>query len=85
MTPITIIPFVIRIQRKQGFSVLWKGIGSVFITKGMLIAFEAIIAELTPFPRFESILFKLYFKLINNLLIRFIEKLIQQMNQLFKH
>jgi hypothetical protein len=52
---------MIRIQRKQGFSVLWKGIGSVFITKGMLIAFEAIIAELTPFPRFHSILFKLCF------------------------
>jgi solute carrier family 25 protein 46 len=51
LTPITIIPFMIRIQRKQGFSVLWKGIGSVFITKGMLIAFEAIIAELTPFPK----------------------------------
>jgi len=58
LTPLTVIPFIIRIQRKQGFTILWKGIGSVLITKGILIAFEAIIGELTHFPRFDSVLLK---------------------------
>ncbi|CAG2120128.1 unnamed protein product, partial [Medioppia subpectinata] len=51
LTPFTVIGFVVGIQSKQGFGVLWKGIASVFLTKAIQIGFESIITELTPFVR----------------------------------
>ena len=53
LTPLTVIPFVVRVQSKQGLAVLWKGITSVFITKAIQIGFESIISELTPFERYS--------------------------------
>ncbi|XP_054159690.1 solute carrier family 25 member 46-like [Oppia nitens] len=51
LTPFTVIAFIVSLQSKQGFGVLWKGIASVFITKAIQIGFESVIAELTTFPK----------------------------------
>lgn len=61
VTPFTIVTFAVRLQHKQGLSVLWKGAASVLITKGMLAATEALVSEISSYPRyFFSILFNIF-------------------------
>ena len=49
---------IVKIQSKQGITVLWKGITSVFITKAIQIGFESMISEVTPFVRYLKDVFK---------------------------
>ena len=35
----------------QGVSTMWKGFGSVFVTKGIFMVSETVISEVTPLPK----------------------------------
>ena len=39
-TPVTLMPVVLNIYRLQGFSCLWKGLGSALTVRGLLLAVE---------------------------------------------
>ncbi|KAG6796650.1 solute carrier family 25 member 46 [Apis mellifera caucasica] len=49
--PITLVPVVVRLHQTQGINTLWKGIGSVLLVKGMLLAIEDFISKITPWPK----------------------------------
>lgn len=49
--PITLVPVVIRLHQTQGINTLWKGIGSVLLVKGMLLAVEDFVSKITPWPK----------------------------------
>ncbi|OAD60346.1 Solute carrier family 25 member 46 [Eufriesea mexicana] len=49
--PITLVPVVIRLHQTQGINTLWKGIGSVLLVKGMMLAIEDFISKITPWPK----------------------------------
>lgn len=49
--PFTLIPVVVRLHQTQGINALWKGIGSVLLVKGILVAVEDIISKVTPWPK----------------------------------
>ncbi|XP_005096971.1 solute carrier family 25 member 46 [Aplysia californica] len=51
LTPISLVQIVINIQRTQGGLVLWKGLGGVYIVKGIGIVSESLLSEVTTFPR----------------------------------
>ncbi|XP_013406865.1 solute carrier family 25 member 46 [Lingula anatina] len=51
LTPFTLVPVIWRIQTSQSMTCLWKGIGSVFIVRGIGLASEGVLAEFTPFPK----------------------------------
>ncbi|BFZ01765.1 hypothetical protein BsWGS_04804 [Bradybaena similaris] len=51
LTPISLIQTVINIQRSQGGLVLWKGLGSVYIVRGIGMVSETVVSEVTSFPR----------------------------------
>uniref|UniRef100_A0A0B7B7T2 Solute carrier family 25 member 46 n=1 Tax=Arion vulgaris TaxID=1028688 RepID=A0A0B7B7T2_9EUPU len=51
LTPISLIQTVINIQKSQGGLVLWKGLGSVYIVRGISMVSETVISEITTFPR----------------------------------
>lgn len=49
--PFTIIPIVIRLHQRQSLTVLWKGIGSALIVKGLTLAVEDVLSKITPWPK----------------------------------
>ncbi|XP_053995975.1 mitochondrial outer membrane protein SLC25A46-like [Hylaeus anthracinus] len=49
--PITLVPVVVRLHQTQGINTLWKGIGSVLLVKGMMLAIEDFISKITPWPK----------------------------------
>ncbi|CAL1534585.1 unnamed protein product [Lymnaea stagnalis] len=51
LTPISLLQTLINIQRTQGGLVLWKGLGSVYIVRGIGMVSETVISELTSLPR----------------------------------
>lgn len=51
LTPISLLQTFINIQRTQGGLVLWKGLGSVYIVRGISMVSETVISELTSLPR----------------------------------
>lgn len=51
-TPFTIISAAVRLQKVQGFSCLWKGVGSGLICNVMSFGIENLVTETNPnFPR----------------------------------
>lgn len=50
-TPITILPVLVNLNRWQGVSVLWKGIGSSLTIKGMTLGVEDCLSKVTPWPK----------------------------------
>jgi len=50
-TPITLLPVLLNLNRWQGVSVLWKGLGSALIIKGITLAVEDCLSKLTPWPK----------------------------------
>lgn len=54
LLPLTLIPIIIKIQGRQGLGTLWKGIGSVFIVKGLGIVFEDVLSKISHFPKETS-------------------------------
>ncbi|CAH8647213.1 unnamed protein product [Schistosoma curassoni] len=51
LTPFTLIPVVRKCIQSQGLSFLWKGLGSVFIIRGLNLMTENLVCELTPLPK----------------------------------
>ncbi|KZC14327.1 PREDICTED: solute carrier family 25 member 46-like [Dufourea novaeangliae] len=49
--PITLVPVVVQLHQTQGINTLWKGIGSVLLVKGMMLAIEDIISKITLWPK----------------------------------
>lgn len=49
-TPITLIPVIVNMYRLQGFSSMWKGLGSALTVKGLVLAVEDCTGKLTPWP-----------------------------------
>ncbi|XP_059157100.1 mitochondrial outer membrane protein SLC25A46-like [Physella acuta] len=54
LTPISLLQTIINIQRTQGGVVLWKGLGSVYIVRGISMVSETVISEVTTLPREAS-------------------------------
>jgi len=51
LTPLSLVQIFLNLQRTQGGLVLWKGMGGVFIIKGINIMSESLLSELSGFPR----------------------------------
>lgn len=51
LTPFTLFPIMIKLERRQGIGTLWKGGGSIFIVRGLSIVIETALSELTALPR----------------------------------
>ncbi|GFT41733.1 solute carrier family 25 member 46 [Nephila pilipes] len=51
LSPFTLIPVLMRLHSRQGFSCLWKGCSGIFILRGCSTVLETFLAEVTPFPR----------------------------------
>ncbi|XP_014790187.1 mitochondrial outer membrane protein SLC25A46 [Octopus bimaculoides] len=51
LTPFTLFQIIVNLQQKQGSSALWKGVGSMFVVKGLLLGTETIIDETTWLPK----------------------------------
>ncbi|XP_077989272.1 mitochondrial outer membrane protein SLC25A46-like [Glandiceps talaboti] len=51
LTPFSVFRVMMNLQRAQGLSTLWKGIGSTFVVQGICLCSDAIISEMTWFPR----------------------------------
>ncbi|KAI0222077.1 Solute carrier family 25 member 46 [Lamellibrachia satsuma] len=51
LTPFTLFLPMYHIQTHQSLTTLWKGIGSTLMVKGIGVATESVIGELTPLPR----------------------------------
>ncbi|CAE1169040.1 SLC25A46 [Acanthosepion pharaonis] len=51
LTPFTLFQIIMNLQQKQGFAALWKGVGSTFVVKGLLLGTETIIDETTWLPK----------------------------------
>ncbi|KAK4475997.1 hypothetical protein MN116_001231 [Schistosoma mekongi] len=51
LTPFSLIPVVRRCIQSQGLSFLWKGLGSVFIIRGLNLMTENLVCQLTSLPK----------------------------------
>lgn len=51
LTPLSLFPVIVKLQQRQGLITLWKGAPSVFIVRGLAMATETALSELTPLPR----------------------------------
>ena len=49
-TPATLIPVMVHIYRLQGFSSMWKGLGSALTVRGLVLGVEDCTGKLTPWP-----------------------------------
>ena len=51
LTPVTLAPVLFNMNRHQGLGVLWKGLGSAVIVKGLRLAAEDLVSKVAPWPR----------------------------------
>ncbi|XP_037069270.1 solute carrier family 25 member 46-like, partial [Pollicipes pollicipes] len=51
LSPVTLAPVLYNLHRRQGLSVLWKGLGSAVIVKGLRLAAEDLVSKVVPWPR----------------------------------
>lgn len=42
LVPVTLIPVIVHLHRRQGITTLWKGIGSSLLVRGMSLAVEDV-------------------------------------------
>ncbi|XP_076179350.1 mitochondrial outer membrane protein SLC25A46 [Ptiloglossa arizonensis] len=49
--PFTLVPVIMRLHQTQGLGTLWKGVGSVLLVKGMMLAIEDFIYKITLWPK----------------------------------
>ena len=50
-TPFTLVPVVVTLNRWQGLSSLWKGLGSTLTVRGLSLAAEDLTSKFTPRPK----------------------------------
>ncbi|KAJ9598718.1 hypothetical protein L9F63_010604 [Diploptera punctata] len=51
LVPVTLLPVIVHLHRRQGITTLWKGLGSVLMIRGMTLAVEDLISKFTPWPK----------------------------------
>ena len=51
LIPVTLVPIIVHLHRRQGITTLWKGIGSVLLVRGMTLAVEDVLSKFTPWPK----------------------------------
>lgn len=51
LMPVTLLPVIVHLHRRQGITTLWKGLGSVLMIRGMTLAVEDLISKFTPWPK----------------------------------
>ena len=51
MTPVTLLPVIVNLNRWQGVSSLWKGLGSTLTVKGLTLGVEDLTSKFTPWPK----------------------------------
>ncbi|XP_049937391.1 mitochondrial outer membrane protein SLC25A46-like [Schistocerca serialis cubense] len=51
LLPVTLLPVMVHLHQRQGFTTLWKGLGSALLVRGMTLAVEDIISKVTPWPK----------------------------------
>ncbi|KAL3289703.1 hypothetical protein HHI36_023103 [Cryptolaemus montrouzieri] len=50
LLPFTLIPSVYHLHQSQGLTILWKGLGSVLLVRGISIGVEDLLSRVTPWP-----------------------------------
>ncbi|KAF7495024.1 Solute carrier family 25 member 46 [Sarcoptes scabiei] len=73
LTPFTIVPYMIRLQQKQGISTFFKGLPSVLINYVILIGSESFLYNNLQFPieySFDSIAGLFSFRFIQHLTLK---------------
>lgn len=51
IVPYTLVPVVIHLYQRQSLSVLWKGLGSALLVRGISLGIEDLISKITPWPK----------------------------------
>ncbi|PAA76453.1 hypothetical protein BOX15_Mlig004684g3 [Macrostomum lignano] len=51
LLPFSLVPVIYNLHKTQGIACLWKGIGSVFIVRGLHLVTENVVSEITHFPK----------------------------------
>ncbi|KAF5281097.1 hypothetical protein FQA39_LY17890 [Lamprigera yunnana] len=49
--PTTLVPVICHLHAHQGLAMLWKGLGSTLILRGMTLGVEDVISKITPWPK----------------------------------
>ncbi|XP_022224172.2 solute carrier family 25 member 46 isoform X3 [Drosophila obscura] len=49
--PLTLLPSIVHLHRRQGLTTLWKGLGSCLLVRGMSLAIDDVISKLTSWPK----------------------------------
>lgn len=47
LVPVTLVPVIIQLHKRQGITTLWKGIGSSLLVRGMSLAVEDVSLQAT--------------------------------------
>ena len=50
-TPFSFLPVIVNLNRWQGISSLWKGLGSALTVRGLTLAVEDFTSKFTPWPK----------------------------------
>jgi len=50
--PVSLLPVIVHLHKRQGITTLWKGLGSVLMIRGMTLAVEDLISKFTPWPKY---------------------------------
>ena len=51
MLPFSLLPVMVRLHKRQGLLVLWKGIGSALIVRAVVLGVEDFLSKITPWPK----------------------------------
>lgn len=51
IVPVTLVPVICHLHKHQGFTTLWKGLGSALLVRGMTLGVEDLISKITPWPK----------------------------------
>jgi len=49
--PLTLVNPIFQICQRQGIAVLWKGLGSTLVVRGMALAVEDVASKVAPWPK----------------------------------
>ncbi|KAH8373264.1 hypothetical protein KR009_010237, partial [Drosophila setifemur] len=49
--PLTLLPSILHLHRRQGITTLWKGVGSCLLVRGMTLAIDDVISKFTSWPK----------------------------------
>jgi solute carrier family 25 protein 46 len=55
LMPVTLLPVIVHLHKRQGITTLWKGLGSVLMIRGMTLAVEDVISKFTPWPKYVPV------------------------------